>query len=213
MLARGPWDPTQVEISWRADPFEPGPGAVRAADEAVEALRRRGSPSHDGLAARLVGFDAEGDRLRLELQPARWSLRLISDNAAGSFSASCIVRAADGRFLAGHRASWLASWSDRWALGAAGSVEVDENPTHTMLRELREEWSVEAERLRIEALVRLPSGVVLLLGQAWLAEGATVTPDHEHDDFAWWPADVECWPEEADEPLRLMAGLFAETSP
>ncbi len=213
MLARGPWDPTQVEVSWRDDPFEPGPGAARAADEAVEALRRRGSPSHDGLAARLVAFEAEGHRLRLELQPARWSLRLISDEAAGSFSASCVVRSADGRYLAGHRAPWLASWSDRWALGAAGSVEVDENPTDTMLRELQEEWSVEPERLRIEALVRLPSGVVLLLGQAWLPEGATVTPDHEHDDFAWWPADVACWPEEADEPLRVMAGLLTETSP
>ncbi len=82
-----------------------------------------------------------------------------------------------------------------------------------MLRELQEEWSVEAQRLRIEALVRLPSGVVVLLGQAWLAEGATVSPDHEHDDFAWWPADVAHWPEEADEPLRLMAGLLAETAP
>jgi 8-oxo-dGTP pyrophosphatase MutT (NUDIX family) len=210
LLARGPWDPTQVEVSWRADEFLPGPVAARAADAAVEALRQRGSPSHDGLAARLVGFDVQGDRLRLELQPARWSLRLIADEAAGSFSASCIVRAADGRFLAGHRAAWLASWADRWALGAAGSVEVDENPTETMLRELREEWSVEAERLRIEALVRLPSGVVLLLGQAWLPDGATVTPDHEHDDFAWWPAEISRWPEEADEPLRLMAGLASE---
>jgi hypothetical protein len=40
-----------------------------------------------------------------------------------------------------------------------------------------------------------------------------VTPDHEHDDFAWWPADVARWPEEADEPLRLMAGLLTENAP
>jgi len=79
-----------------------------------------------------------------------------------------------------------------------------------MRRELREEWSVEAERLTVEALVRLPSRVVHLVGQAWLPEGAVVTPDHEHDDYAWWPADVEQWPGEADEALRRLAGLLAQ---
>jgi 8-oxo-dGTP diphosphatase len=202
-----------MEVSWRSDKFEPGETAEYAADAAIEALRRRGSPSHDGLAARLVRFEAAGARLSLELQPARWALRLISDNAAGSFSASCVVRSADGRYLAGHRAPWLASWADRWALGAAGSVEVDEHPAHTMHRELQEEWSVRAERLRIEALVQLPSGVVLLLGQAWLPEGAEVTPDHEHDGYAWWPADVSRWPEEADEPLRLMVRYLCASAP
>jgi ADP-ribose pyrophosphatase YjhB (NUDIX family) len=88
-------------------------------------------------------------------------------------------------------------------------VEVDENPTEAMTRELREEWSVEPERLRIEALVRLPSGMVLLVGQAWLPDGAQVTPDHEHDDFAWWPVDVSAWPQEADEPLRRMGSLLS----
>ena len=34
----------------------------------------------------------------------------------------------------------------------------------------------------------------MLVGQAWLADGATVTPDDEHDAFAWWPADVDRWP-------------------
>jgi hypothetical protein len=58
-------------------------------------------------------------------------------------------------------------------------------------------------------LVRFPSQVVLLVGLAWLADGAEVTPDHEHDDFAWWPADVEQWPAEADEPLRRMGTLLA----
>ena len=78
-----------------------------------------------------------------------------------------------------------------------------------MLRELDEEWSVGAERLQIEALVSLPSGVVLLVGQAWLPDGAVVKPDHEHDDFAWWPAAVDDWPDEADEPLRRMGFLLA----
>jgi ADP-ribose pyrophosphatase YjhB (NUDIX family) len=212
LLARGPWDPSQVDVSWRADPFEPEQSAIDAADVALDALRERGSPSHDGLAARLANFDAGGERLSLELQPARWALRLIPHHAAQSMSVLCVVRAADGRWLAGRRAQWLASWAGRWALGAGGSVEVDENPTHTMSRELREEWSVEAERLRIEALVLLPSEVVLLVGQAWLPDGASVTPDAEHDEFTWWPADVQQWPDEADEPLRRMATLLARAS-
>lgn len=124
-------------------------------------------------------------------------------------SALCVVRAADGSWLAGRRAAWLASWAGRWALGAAGSVEVDEHPIDTLQRELREEWSVVAERMSVEALVRLPSRVVMLVAQAWLPDGAVVTPDAEHDDFDWWPADVERWPDHADEPLRLMGNLLS----
>jgi ADP-ribose pyrophosphatase YjhB (NUDIX family) len=104
----------------------------------------------------------------------------------------------------------LATWPGRWALGAGGSVELDENPTHAMSRELREEWSVEPERLVVEALVLLDTGLAMLVGQAWLAHQATVSPDAEHDEFAWWPADVSQWPVEADEPLRRMASLLAD---
>jgi 8-oxo-dGTP diphosphatase len=198
-------------VSWRQDEFQPTADAVHAADVALDALRARGSPSHDGLAARLADFDSTAGGLRLELQPARWALRLLADDAARSLSALCVVRAADGAWLAGRRASWLASWAGRWALGAGGSVELGENPAETLGRELREEWSVDARDLRIEALVLLPSQVVLLVGQAWLSEGATVEPDHEHDDFTWWPADIDRWPQEADEPLRRMAMLLASS--
>lgn len=210
ILARGPWEPGQVRASWSADEFLPPGSATEAADEALAALRERGSPSYDGLAARLTGFSVDGDGLALELQPARWALRLIADRAAGSLSALCVVRAADGSWLAGRRAQWLASWAGRWALGAGGSVEVGENPAHTMHRELEEEWSVSAQRLRIEALIKLPSDAVLLVGQAWLPEGATVVPDDEHDTFEWWAADVARWPEYADEPLRRIALLLSE---
>jgi hypothetical protein len=209
LLARGPWTPGQVEVSWRDEAFEPEDRAIEAADVALDALRQRGSPSHDGLAARLADYESAADRLRLELQPARWALRLIPQHAAQSLSVLCIVRAADGSWLAGRRAAWLASWAERWALGAGGSVEVNENPTDTMGRELREEWSVEPERMSVEALVLLPSEVVLLVGQAWLPDGASVIPDHEHDEYAWWPADVRNWPDEADEPLRRMGALLS----
>ena len=209
VLARGPWQPDQVEAAWRPDPFEAPNEATDAADLALDELRRRGSPSHDGLAARLVDFSIAGDRLSLELQPVRWALRLISDGAARSLSILCTVRAADGRWLAGRRAEWLASWAGRWALGAGGSVEVDENPVDTMRRELHEEWSVEPERIRAEALILLPSEMVMLVGQAWLPDGATVTPDHEHDEFAWWPPEPERWPDEAHDALRRTAALVA----
>jgi ADP-ribose pyrophosphatase YjhB (NUDIX family) len=209
ILARGPWDPEQVEVSWRSDEFEPDRAITNAADIALDELRRRGSPSHDGLAARLVDFEAEPERLYLELQPVRWAVRLSTKRAARSLSVLCLVRAADGSWLAGRRAAWLASWAGRWALGAGGSVEVGENPAEAMTRELGEEWSVEPDRLSIEALVQLPTDMVMLVGQAWLPLGATVAPDHEHDRFAWWPAEVDHWPQEADEPLRRMGALLA----
>jgi 8-oxo-dGTP diphosphatase len=53
--------------------------------------------------------------------------------------------------------------------------------------------------------------MVMLVGQAWLAAGASVTPDDEHDAFAWWPADIDSWPAEADSPLRKMGALLTGT--
>ncbi|MGI8505793.1 MAG: NUDIX hydrolase [Solirubrobacteraceae bacterium] len=208
ILARGPWPPSRIEVAWRREPFAPPADVIEEADRALAVLRGRGSPSHDGLAGRLRSFEASDGRLSLECEPARWALRLLSNDAMGSLSALCVVRSADGGWLAGRRAAWLATWAGRWALGAAGSVEVDENPTETLIRELREEWSVVPERLTVEALVGLPNGIAMLVGMAWLAEGAQVTPDSEHDDFAWWPADVERWPEHADDPLRRTAALL-----
>jgi 8-oxo-dGTP diphosphatase len=208
LLARGPWSPEQVTAAWRGDPFEPGAADTDAADAALAALRERGSPSHDGLAARLAGFEQHADGLRLELQPARWALRLVGNETTRSVSVLCVVRDAEGRWLAGRRAPWLASWTGRWTLGAAGAVEVDEQPVSAMVRELEEEWSVAPERLSVEALAGTPNGLVFLVGMAWLAPGAEAVPDDEHDAHAWWPADVEQWPAEADEIVRRMAALL-----
>jgi ADP-ribose pyrophosphatase YjhB (NUDIX family) len=208
LLARGPWRPNQVAARWRDEEFVPGEEAAAAADAAIAELRDRGSPSHDGLSARLADYDTEDGRLELELQPMRWSLRLGED-ASQALASLCVTRAADGRWLAGRRAPWVASWAGRWALGAGGAVEVGENPADTLARELHEEWSVAPDRLSAEALVRIPSGQILFVGVAWLPAGAEVTPDHEHDAFAWWPAEVERWPDEADAPLRAMAALLA----
>ncbi len=211
VLARGPWEPGAIQVAWRPDPFQPDAGATLAADRMLQQLRERGSPSHDGFAARMVGYEKTRDGLALELQPIRWALRLLGDDAGASISALCVVRDADGRWLAGRRAAWVASWAGRWALGAGGSVEVDENPAHTLLRELDEEWSVTPERLRIEALVQLASGMVMLVGQAWLPRGVQVTPDDEHDAFAWWPSRPERWPAEADASLRSLGAMLEST--
>ena len=208
LLARGPWRPDQVAARWRDEEFVPGEEAAAAADAAIADLRERGSPSHDGLSARLADYDAADGRLELELQPMRWSLRL-GENASQALASLCVTRAADGRWLAGRRAAWVATWAGRWALGAGGAVEVGENPADTLARELDEEWSVAPQRLSVEALVRIPSGLVLFVGVAWLPDGAEVTPDDEHDAFAWWPAEVERWPDEADTPLRAMGALLA----
>jgi 8-oxo-dGTP diphosphatase len=208
VLARGPWRPDQVVASWREQEFEPGERASAAADAAIAALRERGSPSHDGLSARLADFAEHDGQLELDLQPMRWALRLGED-ASHALASLCVTRAADGRWLAGRRAPWVASWPGRWALGAGGSVEVGENPADTLARELREEWAVGPQRLSAEALVRIPTSLVLFVGVAWLPEGAEVTPDDEHDAHAWWPAEVERWPQEADGPLRAMASLLA----
>jgi len=208
ILARGPWAPEAVEARWSDEPYAPPAATGAAADAAIAALQARGSPSHDGVAARLVGHSEPDGRLVLDLQPLRWALRLVEGDASRSVAALCVVRDGDGRWLAGRRAAWLATWPGRWALGAGGSVDELENPVDTLARELREEWSVEPERVQGEALVLLPHQMVMFVGQAWVPSGAEVERDHEHDDHAWWPADVDRWPDEADEVLRRMARML-----
>ena len=212
ILARGPWAPDHVEARWSDEHYAPPPDRGEAADAAIAALRARGSPSHDGLAARLVRHEEADGRLLLDLQPVRWALRLVEGDASCSVAAMCLARDSEGRWLAGRRAAWLASWAGRWALGAGGAVDVGESPVDTLTRELREEWSVEPDRLRVEALVRLPHDLVMFVGQAWLAPGTEVTPDHEHDAHAWWPRDVADWPEEAHADLRQIPVLLGEAS-
>jgi 8-oxo-dGTP pyrophosphatase MutT (NUDIX family) len=162
------------------------------------------------MAARLMGFREEAGGLALELQPVRWGLRLVEGDASGSLAALCVIRDSEGRWLAGRRAAWLATWAGRWALGAGGAVEVGESPVETLTRELEEEWSVQPQRMRVEALLALPHQLVMLVGQAWLAAGTEVAMDPEHDAHAWWPADVDQWPEEADWTLKTMAQMIGE---
>lgn len=207
VLARGPWELDRVTTHWRTEHFEPAGAYSDAADAAIRNLQDRGSPSHDGVAARLVDYRQEPDGIAIELQPLRWALRLVSGDASHSVAALCITRSADGRWLAGRRAQWVSSWAGRWALGAGGAVDLGENPTDTLVRELSEEWAVLPERIRAEALVRLPHKLIMFIGQAWIAEGdeRAVKPDDEHDAYAWWPSEIDRWPPEAGETLSRMA--------
>jgi len=207
ILARGPWELDRIKARWLPEHYEPPAELTEAADAAIRGLQDRGSPSHDGLAARLVDYAQDADGISIELQPLRWALRLVAGDASHSLAALCVTRAADGRWLAGRRAPWVSSWAGRWALGAGGAVDLGESPADTLVRELEEEWSVEPARVQGEALLRLPHQLVMFVGQAWLAEGAEerVRPDHEHDEYAWWPADIDAWPEEAGEALPRMA--------
>jgi ADP-ribose pyrophosphatase YjhB (NUDIX family) len=213
ILARGPWPAYAVDARWSDDHYQPPPERAAAADEAIAALHERGSPSHDGLAARLVGFEERGGGLRLDLQPMRWALRLVANDASHSLAALCVTRRADGAWLAGRRAAWLSTWPGRWALGAGGAVDLGESPAHTLARELEEEWALRPAHMTVEALIRLPHELVMLVGQAWLAEGAeeALAMDAEHDTFAWWPPDPAHWPPEGDGPLLRMAALLTST--
>ena len=213
ILARGPWPAEAVEARWSDEFYEPPPERAAAADRAIAALRERGSPSHDGVAARLAGYEERDDRLRLDLQPMRWALRLVEGHASHSLAALCVARRADGSWLAGRRAAWLSTWPGRWALGAGGAVDVGESPAQTLTRELEEEWALVPARLTVEALIRLPQQMAMLVGQAWLAAGAeeTLAMDAEHDAFAWWPPDPGHWPPEGDGPLLRMAALVTST--
>lgn len=208
ILARGPWDVDAIEATWLEEHYAAPAQTVAAADDAIQALADRGSPSHDGLAGRLVSHAEDDGRLRIELQPVRWALRLVEGDASLSMAALCVTRDEQGRWLAGRRAAWLSTWAGRWALGAGGAVDVGESPVTTLTRELQEEWGLTAERVRGEALVRLPHAMVMFIGQAWVPSDAPVTMCDEHDAYAWWPANVDEWPPEADEPLRRMASLI-----
>ncbi len=54
-------------------PRRPRPRTRRSAG-----CRDRGSPSHDGLAARLVDYRQDEGGISIELQPLRWALRLVA---------------------------------------------------------------------------------------------------------------------------------------
>ena len=148
----------------------------------------------------------------MELQPLRWALRLVEDDASASLAVLCVARDDEGRWLAGRRAPWLASWAGRWALGAGGAVEVGENPVETLARELGEEWSVAPERLSVEALVcaAAPARDVRRPGVAAAGRRGQARRRARRPRVVAAPTSAD-WPDEAHPALRRMATLLVTT--
>ena len=71
VLARGPWALERISTCWLPQQFEPSRAYTEAADAAIRGLQDRGSPSHDGMAARLVDYRQDGDAIAIDLQPLR----------------------------------------------------------------------------------------------------------------------------------------------
>jgi 8-oxo-dGTP diphosphatase len=55
----------------------------------------------------------------------------------------------------------------------------------------------------------------MVVGLATVAADSAPVPDPEHDEWAWWPSDVEQWPAEAGELLRMgrLLGAQAPATP
>ena len=208
ILARGPWQSDQIEARWRDDAFEPPADVERQADAAVNGLRERGSPAHDGVATRLAGWREEDGRLVLDLQPVRWALRLLED-ACDSLTALC-VGAHRGRPLAGRPAGRLGlDLGEPLGARRGRSGRPGREPRRDALA--RAPRGVAARAAASSASRRCwacPTGSRCWSGSRPSADAADPVPDHEHDEWAWWPADVDAWPAEADGRLKLMARLL-----
>ena len=151
------------------------PGGTEAADAAL-ARAARARLAQPRRARREAGrLPADGSGLTLDLQPAAgrcgWSRR------SPPARCRCCAWSAPptGR---GSPAAAPPGW--RRGPGAGRSAPPDRSRStrtrpHTMARELDEEWSVNAERMRSRRWWCYPARLVLLVGQAWLADGAKVS--------------------------------------
>ena len=192
--ARGPWAPEEVVARWRDEHFEPPRRArrrppTRRSRRCASAGRRATTASPRASSATA----SDDGRLELELQPLRWALRLVAGRRAG-VGLRALRHARARRALARGPARGVAVASGRGAgrsAPAARSTSARARPRRSRASSC-EEWSVEPERLTVEALVRLPHGMVMVVGARLAGRRAPrSTPDDEHDAYAWWPADVD----------------------
>src|SRR3981189_3543975 len=91
VLARGPWPIDQARARSREEELGPSARHREAAGAAIGGLQSRGSPSHDGVAARLVDYQLQGEGIAIELQPLRWALRLGTGDASLSMAGACVT--------------------------------------------------------------------------------------------------------------------------
>ncbi len=110
ILARGPWEPDQVEATGARMSSSRRLALTEAADVALDGSaarialpRRPGRP-----AGRLPN---RGWRASARAPAARWALRLVRTTRRGASSVAAWSGRLDGSWLAGRRAAWLASWA------------------------------------------------------------------------------------------------------
>ena len=211
ILARGRWALEQVEAAWLATPYEPPARATDAADAAISALRERGSPAHDGLSARLVVLRRRRPSAsRLELEPIRWALRLdrtrrVAErrrDVRGARQRRPLARGAS-RGLARDLVGPLGARRRRRRRGRR------EPGAHARARAARGMVGHAPSGSRSRRSCASPSSSSCCSAWPGSRTAREVVPDEEHDEFAWWPAEVDDWPAEADEPLRAMATMLA----
>ena len=171
IVARGPWQPEQVRVTWLHDAYEPPAEVDRLADSAVDALRERGSPCHDGLSTRLASF-AEVDgglvagaaAVALGAAPGG-GRRLGEPHRAlrGAYRGRALARRAPRR-VGVHLGGPLGARAraGRWTSARA-------RPRRCRASCARS-GSSRPQSLSVEALVGLPNGMAMVVGLATVAD-------------------------------------------
>ena len=200
-----------------------GPGGGELARRALRgprrgraARRRRGGGAARARLARArrarhaAGrwFEADGERLRSSFSRCAGRCACSSD-ASDSLTALCVVRTEDGRWLAGRRAGWVSTWAEPLGARRRRSGRPRREPRRHAHARASGGVAARAGRLSVEALLALPERDDHA-GRArdGRRTAASPCPTREHDEWAWWPADIDRWPAEADERLKLMAALL-----
>ena len=151
----------------------------------------------------------EGGALHVELQPLRWALRLVEGDAS-AVDLRALRHRATAR-AAGSPAAAPRGWPPGPGAGrsapAARSTRARARSTRSRASSTRSGRSPPSASGRgARAAARTTSSCSS--ARPGCPRAPSVTPDHEHDAHAWWPADIDAWPDEADEPLRRMARLL-----
>ena len=175
----------------------PRPSAIEAADAALRcaARARLAQPRRPGRPARRATRPTDGG-CALELQPARWALRLIPDDAAQSLVGA--VRGPRRRRALAGRAAARPGWPRGPAAGRsarAGRSRSTRTRPQTMraraARGVVGRGRADADRGARAAAER---------GRAARRPGLAArrrrpsSPTTSTTSYAWWPADVEQWP-------------------